>query len=107
VAKPGEAKLRPIVAPDLAEQLEGFGIQGRAKRAIEDAMRDPDLAGRQLVRELYPYRRLKVGRYRIIYRVVPENQEVRFLYCGIRKEGSKKDVYVKFAKELTRGLENA
>ncbi len=103
----GEAKLRPIIAPELAEQLDDFGITGRAKRAIEDAMRDPGLAGRQLVKGLYPYRRLKVGRYRIIYRVVLEKQEVRFVYCGIRNEGSKKDVYVKFAKELTRGLENA
>jgi mRNA-degrading endonuclease RelE of RelBE toxin-antitoxin system len=90
-------KLRPIIAPELAEQLDNFGIKGRAQRAIEDAMADP-----QLVKGLYPYRRLKIGRYRIIYRVVPEKQEVRFVYCGIRKEGSKKDVYVRFAKELAR-----
>jgi mRNA-degrading endonuclease RelE of RelBE toxin-antitoxin system len=95
-------KLRPIIAPELAEQLDNFGIKGRAQRAIEDAMADPNLAGKQLVKGLYPYRRLKIGRYRIIYRLVPEKQEVRFVYCGIRKEGSKKDVYVRFAKELAR-----
>jgi mRNA-degrading endonuclease RelE of RelBE toxin-antitoxin system len=89
---------KAVIAPSLVRQLKAFGIKDRAKRAIQDAMQDPDLAGRQLVRSLYPYRRLKVGRYRIIYRVVPEQGEVRFVYCGMRKEGSKKDVYRAFAR---------
>ena len=103
----GEAKLRPVISPELVEQLDEFGIKDRARRAIEDAMRDPHLAGRQLVKGLYPYRRLKVGRYRIIYRVVPEMREVRFVYCGIRSEGSKRDVYAQFAKLLSRGRGDA
>ena len=91
---------KAVIAPSLVKQLEAFGIKDRAKKAIQDAMQDPDLAGRQLVGVLYPYRRLKVGRYRIIYRVMPEREEVRFVYCGMRKEGSKKDVYRTFARFL-------
>jgi mRNA-degrading endonuclease RelE of RelBE toxin-antitoxin system len=89
---------KAVIAPSLVRQLEAFGIKGRAEKAIQDAMQNPDLAGRQLTKSLYPYRRLKVGRYRIIYRVVPDKGEVRFVYCGMREEGSKKDVYEAFAK---------
>lgn len=91
-------QFKVVIAPSLVEQLEAFGIKDSAGKAIQDAMHNPDLAGRPLVRELYPYRRLKVGRYRIIYRVVPEKKEVRFVYCSIRKEGSKRDVYRAFAR---------
>jgi mRNA interferase RelE/StbE len=91
-------QLKAVIAPSLLRQLEAFGLKDRARKAIQDAMQSPDLAGRQLVGPLYPYRRLKVGRYRIIYRVVPEKGVVRFVYCGLRKEGSKKDVYAAFAK---------
>ena len=86
---------RVIIAPRLLEQPEEFGIVEQARNAIRDAMADPEKAGKQLTGSLYPYRRLRVGRYRIIYRVASDAnpQEARFLYCGLRKQGSRKDVY--------------
>jgi mRNA-degrading endonuclease RelE of RelBE toxin-antitoxin system len=94
-----------IVAPRLLEQLQEFGIVEQARSAIRDAMADPEQAGKQLTGSLYPYRRLRVGRYRIIYRIASDTDppEARFLYCGLRKQGSKKDVYERLIRALRRG----
>ncbi|MGI8860675.1 MAG: type II toxin-antitoxin system RelE family toxin [Rubrobacteraceae bacterium] len=72
---------RVIIAPQLLEQLEEFGIVEQARSAIRDAMANPEKAGKQLTGSLYPYRRLRVGRYRIIYRVASDANppEARFL----------------------------
>ena len=96
---------RVIIAPQLLEQLEEFGIVEQARSAIRDAMADPEKAGKQLTGSLYPYRRLRVGRYRIIYRVASDTDppEARFLYCGLRKQGTKKDVYERLYRVLRRG----
>jgi mRNA-degrading endonuclease RelE of RelBE toxin-antitoxin system len=94
-----------IIAPRLLEQMEEFGIVEQAKSAIRDAMADPEKAGKQLTGSLYPYRRLRVGRYRIIYRIVSDADppEARFLYCGLRKQGSRKDIYERLSRALQRG----
>jgi mRNA-degrading endonuclease RelE of RelBE toxin-antitoxin system len=94
---------RVIIAPQLLEQLQEFGIVEQARSAIRDAMADPEKAGKQLTGSLYPYRRLRVGRYRIIYRVASDPPEARFLYCGLRKQGSRKDVYERLLRALRRG----
>jgi mRNA-degrading endonuclease RelE of RelBE toxin-antitoxin system len=96
-------RYRAFLAPSLLEQLEELGIKDQARRAIRDAMNDPERAGKQLTGSLYPYRRLKLGRYRIIYRISPDPPEVWFLYCAMRKEGSKKDVYRQLERVLRRG----
>ena len=96
-------KYRVVLAPLLLEQLEELGIKDKAASAIRDAMSDPQAAGKQLTGSLYPYRRLKFSRYRIIYRVISDPPEVQFLYCAIRKEGSKKDVYRRLERVLRRG----
>ena len=94
-----------IIAPLLVNQLEELGIKEQARDAIRDAMSNPEQAGKQLTRSLFPYRRLRVGRYRIIYKVVTDTNptEVRFLYCALRKQGAKKDVYKKLERLLERG----
>jgi len=96
-------RYRAFLAPSLLDQLEELGIKHQARRAIRGAMNDPELAGKQLTGSLYPYRRLKLGRYRIIYRISSDPAEVRFLYCAMRKEGSKKDVYRQLERVLRRG----
>lgn len=94
-----------VIAPLLLEQLEDLGIVEQARDTIRDAMADPEQAGKQLTGSLFPYRRLKFSRYRIVYRVVPDTDptEVRFLYAGIRKEGDKKDIYARLERVLRRG----
>jgi mRNA interferase RelE/StbE len=73
------------------------------RNRIDRLAEDPDKQGKPLVGELMGYRSLRaVGqRYRILYRV--ENQEVVVVVValGLRKSGSKKDVY-SLAKKLIR-----
>lgn len=99
-----EGDYKPIIAPRLSQQLRELGVEAQAKAAIRDAMADPEQAGKQLVGSFFPYRRLKMGRYRIIYRVVRDANppEVHFLYVGMRKAGDKKDVYARLEKILNR-----
>ena len=95
-----------VLAPTLLAQLEDFGLVDQAKAAIRDAMTDPERAGKPLTGSFFPYRRLTLaGRYRLIYKVLPDANppEVHFLFCGIRKGGSKKDVYELLAKAMRRG----
>jgi mRNA-degrading endonuclease RelE of RelBE toxin-antitoxin system len=96
-------RYRVVLSPILLDQLEQLGLKDQARSAIRDAMNEPELAGKQLTGSLYPYRRLKVGRYRIIYRIFSNPLEVWFLYCAMRKEGSKKDVYRQLERVLRRG----
>ena len=60
-------------------------IQQRIKRAIESRLFiDPVLAGVPLRRDLKGYRKMRVGDYRIIYRV--EAKRMLVLIIGHRKE---------------------
>lgn len=94
-----------FISSRLLEQLRELGLVDQARGAIRDAISDPEQAGKQLTGSYFPYRRLKLSRYRIIYRVFPnaDPPEAHFLYCAIRKEGSKKDVYRRLERVLRRG----
>ena len=98
-------RYKVFIAPSLLEQLQELGLVDQARIAVRDAMSDPERAGKQLTGALFPYRRLKLGRYRIIYRIVPDADppQVLFLFCAIRKEGSKADVYRRLQRVLKRG----
>jgi hypothetical protein len=92
-----------VLAPTLLAQLEEFGLVDQARAAIRDAMADPERAGKPLTGAFFLYRRLTLaGRYRLIYKVLHNANppEVHFLFCGIRKESSKKDIYELLAKAM-------
>lgn len=56
--------------------------------------------GKPLQADLKKYRSVRIGRYRIIHRYDHENDIVWVLAVGIRKGGSKEDVYRRVAKLL-------
>ena len=69
-------------------------VQARLKRAIESRLLpDPILGGAPLRKDLTGYRKLRVGDYRVIYRV--EEDEVIILVIGYRK-----DVYSRVSGRL-------
>ena len=72
------------------------------RAVIADAVRIiqsvPHGPGTQLTEDLYPYRRLKKGRWRIFYRIDETEKLIRVLFVGFRKEGDKKDAYRLFRK---------
>jgi len=60
-------------------------VQDRIRKAIEKRLlTDPDKYGEPLKRGLYGYRKLRVGDYRIIYKV--EKKNILIFKIGHRKE---------------------
>jgi mRNA-degrading endonuclease RelE of RelBE toxin-antitoxin system len=56
--------------------------------------------GKPLHADLKNYRSLRLGRYRIIHRYDREQNIVWVVAVGIRKEGSKEDIYKRITKLL-------
>ena len=81
--------------PEISKDISSFpqNIKSRIKKAIEQRLaRDPIKFGEPLRRSLKGYRKMRVGDYRIIYRI--ESSEIIVLKIGLRKE-----VYQKERKE--------
>jgi mRNA interferase RelE/StbE len=78
-------------------------VRTALRNRIDGLAEDPDKQGKPLVGELMGYRSLRaVGqRYRILYRVEDQEVVVLVVALGLRKEGSKKDVY-SLARKLIR-----
>jgi len=94
------------LTPTAERMLSGITdrrVQGKICERIEGLARDPEKQGKPLVGELNGYRSIRaVGqRYRIIYRVEKDRVLVLVVALGIRKEGSKKDIY-SLARKLFR-----
>src|SRR5713226_7623590 len=97
-------KWQVIIMPAAQKQLAAIRDQ-RIQQSINERMKgltyEPEKQGKPLGDELAEYRSLRaVGqRYRIIYRVEQSTVKVLVVFAGIRKEGSKVDVYA-VAKKL-------
>ena len=67
---------------------------------------DPELQGKPLGDDLAGYRSIRAvrQRYRIIYRVERSTVVVMVVAAGIRKEGSREDIYRVAAKLIRLGL---
>ena len=78
-------------------------VREKISNRIDDLAADPEIQGKPLSDELIGYRSLRVvgRRYRIIYRVEKKKVIVIVVAAGIRKKGSKKDIYT-LAKKLFR-----
>lgn len=84
----------PEYHPEVARDIAGFprNIRDRIRKAIEDRLiLDPVKYGEPLRRSLSGFRKLRVGDYRVIYRV--QERTVVILKIGHRKE-----VYNKFGR---------
>ena len=97
---------RIIVTPSAIAILKAVPdrrIQQKLRDSIDRLAEEPEKQGKALTGDLFPYRSLRsVGqRYRIIYQVHRDAVTVEVLALGIRKEGSKRDIYA-LAKKLLR-----
>ena len=84
----------PVYHPEVARDIAGFprNIKSRIQKAIEARLiLDPVKFGEPLRRSLSGFRKLRVGDYRVIYRI--QGQTVIILKIGHRKE-----VYKKFGR---------
>ena len=78
-------------------------VRQKIRERIDSLIVEPQLQGKALMEELAGYRSLRAAgqRYRIIYRVQENRARVLVVAVGIRKEGSKVDIYG-LARKLIR-----
>ena len=76
-----EVKFRVVYAEDVVRKdIPGFSapVKKRIKAAIESKlMVSPEIFGKPLRRSLKGYRSLRVGDYRVVYRIEEENMLVK------------------------------
>jgi mRNA interferase RelE/StbE len=94
------------LAPSVCQSLRDITdrrVQAKLQEAIDGLAEEPGKQGKALIGELRGYRSLRAvrQRFRIIYRVDASNALVLIVAVGIRKAGSKKDVYA-LARKLLR-----
>jgi len=99
-----------IKVADLAKQMikevTDKRIQEEITKRIDKLADDPNLQGKPLKGVLAGYRSVRaVGqRYRIIYKVYDDQLIVYVIGAGIRKEGSKNDIYTRLQKLVMKGI---
>ena len=97
------------IVPEAESQLRQITDQ-RVARQIANRIRglheSPEQQGRALWGELSGHRRVRAasGRYRVVYRVSRDRLEVTVVAVGIRREGSKRDVYRLACRMAKRGF---
>jgi len=84
------------------EEIQDQRVRGKIFERITKLAEEPEKQGKPLVDVLAGFRSVRaVGqRYRIIYAIQGEQVKVIVVAVGIRKEGSKADVYAKATKLL-------
>ncbi len=87
-----EIKYTILYHPEIQKDIAPFprDIKARIHKAIEQKLlRDPLKFGEPLKRSLRGYRKMRVGDYRVIYRI--ESNEIFVLKIGHRREIYRKD----------------
>ena len=102
-------KYQIIIAPFALRMLQGISDR-RIRKTIRDRIDhlaiEPEKQGKPLIGDLIGYRSLRSAgqRYRIIYKIEGTKVTVHVVAVGIRKEGSKADIYELARKLLRLGL---
>lgn len=100
---------RIIIQPTalkLLQEISDRRIRQKISDRIDKLKESPEMQGKPLLGELDGYYSVRaVGqRYRIIYAIEKTQVIVMVVALGIRKDGSKQDVYVMSQKLLRLGL---
>jgi mRNA interferase RelE/StbE len=97
--------IQPI-ALKLLKEISDRRIRQKISDRIDKLKESPEMQGKPLLGELDGYYSVRaVGqRYRIIYAIEQSQVTVMIVALGIRKDGSKQDVYTLAKKLLRLGL---
>ncbi len=98
---------RIIILPEAEAHIRGIMDRravGQVASRIRGLREGPELQGKMLLGELAGYRRVRAGRYRVIYRVQESPRAVYITVVGIRRDRSKHDVYRVAYRMVQRGL---
>lgn len=97
------------IAPVALEALEAIAdrrTRSSVVRRIDTLAEEPSKQGKPLRGWLSGYGSVRAAgqRYRVVYRVDSEKRRVTVYMVGIRKEGSRQDVYALAKRLVERGL---
>lgn len=98
-----------FIAPTALNMLAGISdrrARVKIRERIDALARDPEKQGKPLTGEFLGYRAVRTlgQRYRIVYRVSSAERKVWVAAVGIRKRGSKTDIYELAQRLLRLGL---
>jgi mRNA interferase RelE/StbE len=90
----------------MLEEIPDRRVREKIRDAIDALAAEPESRGKPLIADLKGYRSVRAvrQRYRIIYRVERSVVTVMVVAAGLRKEGSRKDVYALARRLLKLGL---
>ena len=90
-------------ARDMLLSISDRRVREKIYEKVKLLEEEPEKQGKPLTGKLSGYRSIRVAgqRYRIIYRTERDKLTVWIVALGIRKEGSKRDIYT-LAKKLLR-----
>lgn len=88
----------------MLEEIQDRRVRAKIFDRIRQLGENPEKQGKPLVEELAGFRSIRaVGqRYRIVYKVRGDFVEVLVVGAGLRKEGSKADIYSRMAKLMKK-----
>ena len=97
------------ITPTAIEALEAIAdrrTRNTIVRRIDTLTKEPKKQGKPLRGLLAGFWSVRAAgqRYRIVYRVRNDEQEVLVYMIGIRKEGSRRDIYTLAERLVQRGL---
>lgn len=92
------------IAKKMLDEISDKRIMKKIGERIDELARGPELQGKPLKGAFLGCRSVRaVGqRYRIVYRVEKNKVIVFVIGIGIRKEGSKSDIYVRLRKLIDK-----
>jgi mRNA interferase RelE/StbE len=97
------------ITPSALEALEAITdrrTRGAIVRRIDALAKEPEKLGKPLRGWLTGFMSIRAAgqRYRVVYRVENDRKRVLVYMVGIRKEGSRRDVYALAERLVQRGL---
>jgi mRNA interferase RelE/StbE len=103
------ASWRVVVMPEAKKHLaeiKDTKVQQGLKNALNRLKEDPDKRGKPLREDLIGFRGLRaVGeRYRIIFQILDGKHEVHVVAVGMRREGSRTDIYHIMSQLVRSGI---
>ena len=92
-------KFHPLVLREDFKKIDPESQKRIVKQIAKKLRIDPEKYGKALSGELHGYWRLRVGDYRVIYRIIKNKIEVLVVKVGIRRD---LEVYEKFLLRLKK-----
>jgi mRNA interferase RelE/StbE len=92
------------IAKQMLNEISDQRIRKKIGDRIDELVNNPELQGKPLKGPFLGYRSVRaVGqRYRVVYGVEKEKVIVLVVGVGIRKEGSKRDIYARLKKLIQK-----